>query len=280
MAKKITVEKKMPLFRNALYRPTRMPSVEVPLGARSVGHYRVGRDYMETPMQKHFVQFFWGVKGRGTLVINKREEILSPNKIALYLPGMTHHLYACDKVWEYRWWTMDGPLAMEVTSAFGFASAGIYSASEIPVALFRKLEAALRNVTPAGEVEASAAAYALLAHAAAHRRTPAMDPDILHAVALIHKGWQDPGLGVEQMARQLNIHRSQFSRRFHAAMGVAPIDYILHLRIQAALSRLRRSSQSVNEIARACGFTDPNYFSRAIRRSTGLSPRDFRGQMA
>jgi transcriptional regulator GlxA family with amidase domain len=59
-------------------------------------------------------------------------------------------------------------------------------------------------------------------------------------------------------------------------VGISPVEYITRLRVQNAMSLLKQSSMSVQEIARQCGYDDPNYFSRLIRRHTRHSPLEFR----
>jgi len=59
-------------------------------------------------------------------------------------------------------------------------------------------------------------------------------------------------------------------------MGISPGAYINQLRIQQAFSLLRHTSLSIAEIASRCGYTDADYFSRVIRRTTGYSPLQFR----
>jgi AraC-like DNA-binding protein len=43
----------------------------------------------------------------------------------------------------------------------------------------------------------------------------------------------------------------------------------------AITSDLRRTSESIQEVARLCGFRDPNCFSRSGGKATGTSPREF-----
>ena len=106
--------------------------------------------------------------------------------------------------------------------------------------------------------------------------TATEDPTVLAAVDTIHNEWNNPQMGVDLIADRLRIHRSSLSRRFHAALGVSPVKYLTNLRVQNALSRLKAGRQPIGDIAFDCGWTDPNYFSRCIRRATGLSPKDFR----
>jgi AraC-like DNA-binding protein len=261
--------------KELLYRPTASPAAEVPLGARSVGHYRVEPGYRDNVAVKHFVQVFWGVSGYGALVLNGMERTLHPGQVAVYFPGMEHRVYALDVEWEYRWWTMDGSLASACTTAFGLAS-DIFDVGPAPVKEFKSLAKAIGDIGEAGEIAASALAYRLLALASSRKKPETADPLIQQAREIMQREWGNPALGVEALAYRLRLHRSSFTRRFAEIVGLAPVEYISNLRVQNALSLLKQTDRPVAEIARSCGYTDPNYFSRMIRKATGLSPRQFR----
>jgi len=49
-------------------------------------------------------------------------------------------------------------------------------------------------------------------------------------------------------------------------------------RIQHALSLLKETDLSIEEIARHSGYTDPDYFARVVRKTVGVSPTEFRRQ--
>lgn len=263
-------------FRKLLYRPGKSPSLGIPLGARSVGHYRVGSGPVDPSiLRKHFVQVFWGIDGTGEIVIDSISHRLSAGQVGLYLPGMAHELNATSDVWEYRWWTMDGPLAEAVVTEFGLA-ADVFDVGPAPTDRFAALTAAIADVSADGERRAGVIAYELLSLAARKPAPTGGDPLIEQATGQIERRWADASFGVEVLARQLDIHRSTLSRRFHHAVGVPIGEYLTRLRVQNALSLLRETLLSVAEIARRCGYDDPNYFSRLIRRHTGHSPLQFR----
>jgi len=260
-----------------LYRPTPAPMANLPFGARSVGHHFVTADHRETPAIKHFVEVFWGIAGAGIVIINGAERKLRPQQIAIYFPGMRHELYALDPTWEYCWWTMDGPLAASITASFGFA-AGVYPAGAAPLALFRQLENTIRNQSKAAELKASALAYRLLTIAASGPQNEQNNSSINDAIKIIHSDWNSPQFCIKGLADRLHLNRSTFSRRFENAVGIPPVVYLTRLRVQNALSLLRQREKTISEVSVSCGFNDPNYFSRLIRRSTGVSPRSFRGE--
>jgi AraC-like DNA-binding protein len=57
--------------------------------------------------------------------------------------------------------------------------------------------------------------------------------------------------------------------------GVTPRQLLARARLEAALALLAGDA-SIAAIAHACGYTDHSAFARQFRRSTGLSPRDWR----
>lgn len=261
--------------RELVFRPGGTPSANIPLGARSVGHYRLVRPYAEAPVVKHFVQAFWGVAGRGIFVINGEERLLNPGECAVYLPGMEHNLRIAGDAWEYRWWTMDGPLAGELAKQFGI-TADIFKVGPAPVQLFDQLRAAIQDISPSGERTASVLAYQMLARISPSAQSIPSDPVISQVLRMIHRKCADPALGVDSVARTLHLHRSTLSRQFKRIVGMPPVEYIVKLRVQNAMSLLKTSAMSIAEISRQCGYDNPNYFCRLIQTRTGQSPRQFR----
>ena len=262
-------------FRKLVFRPHGSPSPRIPLGARSAGHYRIGPADTEEPTIKHFTQIFWGIEGCGEFVLHHETRTLHPGEIALYLPGMQHNLRAKDKTWEYRWWTLDGPLAVNIVNGFGLA-ADIYPAGPAPVELCDQLTRALLDLSPDGERRASAAAYRLLTCVSNGGQSGVDHPVIAQALRTIHRRAPDPLFGIEALAGTLQIHRSTLSRQFAKAIGLSPVEYLTKVRVQNALTLLKQSTLRMTEVARQCGYNDPNYFSRLIRRHTGQSPLRFR----
>jgi transcriptional regulator GlxA family with amidase domain len=53
-----------------------------------------------------------------------------------------------------------------------------------------------------------------------------------------------------------------------------PVAYRTALRLARARELLATTAMNVGAVARATGFADPLYFSRAFRRRFGISPRE------
>ncbi|WP_122519862.1 GlxA family transcriptional regulator [Pannonibacter phragmitetus] len=88
-------------------------------------------------------------------------------------------------------------------------------------------------------------------------------------------------LSVDQIAAALGTARRTLERRFQADLGQSPRRIYLEIRLDRASARLRRTEQSVTDIALACGFCDAPHLARALKAERGLTPGEIRsGRLA
>ena len=88
----------------------------------------------------------------------------------------------------------------------------------------------------------------------------------------------DPELCLGEVLAASGYQKDHVRRRFRAAFGVTPSEYLTSLRIENAkrlLGRRRELNLSVSRIALLCGYYDGLYFSRVFKKVTGLSPKDY-----
>lgn len=83
-------------------------------------------------------------------------------------------------------------------------------------------------------------------------------------------------LGRESVAAFLQLHPNHISRLFARFSRTTFSQYVLNERIQRARHLLKNPGLNLADIAAACGFSDPNYFSRCYRKITGRAPRSDR----
>jgi AraC family transcriptional regulator len=67
---------------------------------------------------------------------------------------------------------------------------------------------------------------------------------------------------------------------FRATTGRTLSDFAAERRIVRAKALLAGRKPAIKQIAHRCGFETAAAFSAAFRRATGVSPREFREQMA
>jgi transcriptional regulator GlxA family with amidase domain len=80
----------------------------------------------------------------------------------------------------------------------------------------------------------------------------------------------------EALARELGMSTRNFIRRFKAATGLAPVDYLQRLRVRAAQRLLEEQHVTVQEVGRAVGYDDAAFFRALFRRHTGVTPTLYR----
>ncbi len=85
--------------------------------------------------------------------------------------------------------------------------------------------------------------------------------------------------GVEELAAELEVSKSHLIRLFTAAVGIAPGKYLTAVRIEAAKS-LMNSGFSLELVAGMCGFSGANYLCRVFKKTTGISPGEWRARYA
>lgn len=83
-------------------------------------------------------------------------------------------------------------------------------------------------------------------------------------------------ISLNSVSEMLQMNASYFSCIFKKAVGMNFVDYLTELRMNAAKSLLRDPLRSTAEVASMVGYESPNYFARAFKKKTGLTPTEFR----
>jgi AraC-like DNA-binding protein len=97
------------------------------------------------------------------------------------------------------------------------------------------------------------------------------DPQIGRAISLIHR---DPARDwtVASLASELAMSRSAFAARFTELVGEPAMRYVTRWRMQVARSWLVEEGATVGGVAGRLGYQSEAAFSRAFKRTVGVSP--------
>ena len=88
----------------------------------------------------------------------------------------------------------------------------------------------------------------------------------------VHAHLAEP-IEVNDLASLAGRSPFHFTRIFARSIGVTPYRYVVHLRLQAAIDRIR-SGMSLAQVAADTGFSDQSHLSRWIRRVHGVPPSE------
>jgi transcriptional regulator GlxA family with amidase domain len=84
--------------------------------------------------------------------------------------------------------------------------------------------------------------------------------------------------GVADLADKAGMTPRTFLRRFSAATGFTPVEYLQQVRIAKAREALERSLTPVDRIAWDVGYADPAAFRKLFQKLTGMPPAAYRQQ--
>lgn len=92
----------------------------------------------------------------------------------------------------------------------------------------------------------------------------------------VEQNMSNSDITIIDMAQATATSRSSLNRRMHQLVGVTPADFLKEARLKHAAQLLRQTGKSISEIAYDCGFSDPKYFGKVFKSSTGKAPKEYR----
>jgi two-component system response regulator YesN len=103
---------------------------------------------------------------------------------------------------------------------------------------------------------------------------------IRQAKEFIERHYMEPNLSLVDIASRVNLSPSHFSTIFSQETHQTFKDYLTEIRIRKAKELLRTTVLRATDISCQVGYNDPHYFSFTFKKNTGLSPTEFRFQVA
>ena len=107
---------------------------------------------------------------------------------------------------------------------------------------------------------------------------PHGDERVKQAELLLQGSFDRNDTSVEEVAEQLAMSSRTLLRRFKAATGHVPGEYVHLLRVAAARGLLESGSAPVQKVAEAVGYEDVASFRQIFKRHTGMTPADYRSR--
>lgn len=102
---------------------------------------------------------------------------------------------------------------------------------------------------------------------------PSMSQAFLQKLTeVVEKNLDNEQFGVEDLAREAGMSRSQIHRKLQELTGQSTTQFIREIRLQYAMELLRKQVGTVSEIAYRVGFNSPTYFSKCFHDYYGFPP--------
>jgi AraC-like DNA-binding protein len=110
---------------------------------------------------------------------------------------------------------------------------------------------------------------------------PARDEQVARTMVRYLQDNYDRPVAVRDVAAQVHLSERHAGRVFRSFTGTTVHGFLVRLRLEIAAQRLlertaQKSSRSITEIARSCGYPDVRHFTTVFRRHWGVTPGIFR----
>lgn len=223
-------------------------------------------------------QIIYIFKGKGHYKINGQWTALSAGNIILYRPmePQYYSYYGQDNP-EVYWIHFTGNACETLLAEHGISNCFIGENLALK-ALFHETMLELQLKKPLFETIINSNFYKMLAlidrscklQSAALENNFCIDRLVIHLNKHYMEAWT-----IASMARFCSLSNDYFSHSFKKRMGLSPMCFLNQLRLEKARELLFDDSLSVSSVASLVGYEDPLYFSRAFKKATGYSPKNF-----
>jgi AraC-like DNA-binding protein len=109
----------------------------------------------------------------------------------------------------------------------------------------------------------------------AHRHESMHCSPLIATIVERVKSRPEPEYSLADLAQEAGLSVSRFKTKFKAQMGVAPHEFVLRCKMDAAKGLLASEGRSVTDTAMHLGFSSSQYFATVFKRFTQQTPIEF-----
>lgn len=227
----------------------------------------------------------YNVDGYGTIKTGSVEHIIPPDHYFIIQPKLPHTYYADKKrPWSIYWIHFSGQKAKYLAKVINTAEPVERSkTSRINdrLSLFNEIFQNLDRGYSIDSLEYANLCLSRLLATFSHisqfrliNEQHSVDPIELSINYMLEN--IELRLKLAEIARQVNLSPSYFSRLFVSRTGFAPIEYFIQLKIQRSCQLLNNRDLTIQNVARQIGIEDQFYFSRLFKKVMNVSPQIYR----
>ncbi|HEY5825233.1 MAG TPA: AraC family transcriptional regulator [Cyclobacteriaceae bacterium] len=81
-------------------------------------------------------------------------------------------------------------------------------------------------------------------------------------------------ISLKDISQTFALNEFKLKGGFKALFGTSVIDFLLSKRLEHAHQLLNDKAKNISEVAYDCGYSSPQYFSKAFKKKFGVSPKD------
>lgn len=264
----------------------------IDLGLYQFGWERCEPAHSFGPLARNHYLFHYVFSGTGKLMAQDSKGITQTYHIKsrqgfMIFPGqITTYVADNELPWEYAWIEFDGLKVKGLIS-----SAGLSEDSPVYRAHSKELREEMAKEMLYIKDNKNKSSFHLIGHLymffdyllrsvsgpPVPNGSKLRDFYVHEAVEYIDKNFQND-ISVEDIASVCGLNRSYFGKIFKETMGKSPQEFLMDYRMVKAAELLKLTKLSVGDVGNAVGYNNPLHFSRAFKKSYGISPREWRNR--
>ncbi len=228
------------------------------------------------PALRPFVLLHYVVSGHGTFYTEEKAYPVSPGQIFVIRPGETTFYRASETdPWYYIWVGFELGLPLPKVLARDVLTLPEAEPLFSGICKLSRLQEG-KEASLCGKIWEL---FSLLEQAGAESRLASHTPEICVNKARTYLETEYMReISIADLAKQLHLDRSYFSKLFKKATGKSPQRYLTDLRLEKAAELLFEYGKTPGEAASASGYPDVFSFSRMFKRRYGICPSEYRNR--
>ena len=231
-------------------------------------------------------QWVWLVVEKGSILLRWDQHDLALDAgSTCFLPGGSK---PCSITTEEQvrclWIALEGPLSPMVVRKMGALLHMPLKQGALPSQIYLAEQIVQVIVRHSGTADATYQLQHLMyGMIASHWGQPvAMDAMLSHEIAKVvdtlRSNQYKDNFSLADMAAISRMPMETFRKRFVAEVGMPPLSYVLHCKMERAKELLRDQNCSVRQAGVEVGMQDPYHFSKQFKHIVGISPSAFMKQ--
>jgi len=257
------------------------------LAVYQYGHHKCPKGHFYGPSVREYYLFHFVVNGKGVYKCGKKEFHIGKGMGFLIKPGEeTFYLADENDPWEYYFVAFHGTIAQKIVKEIVWADDYIFCAvNEDAIKHSMKSLCNEKESSVWNEYKALGKLYFLIAELIRQRGLEIETCEneknefvLERAVVYINENAMSPDCCVADIARYINMDRTNLYRKFKERFGISVMKYLQNYRMNQAADLLQSTDLLAKDIASKVGMLNYPNFCKSFRVHNGYPPLEYRNK--
>ena len=249
---------------------------------QEIGHFKALKPYFTERQNLTSYLLTFTLSGQGRLLYQNQDYLIEKNEL-FFIDCKNYQRYqtVSSSPWEMNWIHFYGPNVDAFYEEFIRDGSHVLKVKNDRITKIIKQIIDLQQTRNAKtEFQISLLIHDMLNELIIQKYNLSVEADNMPDYIVQLKGFLEENytekITLHDLEKKSNLNKFQVSKDFTRFVGIPPIDYLIHVRINVAKSMLRYTNKTVKEIAFDVGIDDSPYFNRLFKQKTDMTPLEYR----